>query len=170
MKVRGLIPWGRGQERSALATMRDRDDPFAMLHREIDRLFENAFGSLDGGVPMRSLGTAWPALEVSETDGGLKVVAELPGLEEKDVDVTLDGDVLTVRGERRETVEDKDRRFSERWYGAFERRIPLPYKVDEERVEAAFDNGLLSVTLPRSAEAEEHRRRIPVNGSKQKAA
>jgi HSP20 family protein len=170
MNVRGLIPWGRGQERSPLATMRDREDPFAMLHREIDRLFENAFSRLDFGLPMRAFSTAWPAMEVSETDSGLRVVAELPGMEEKDVDVILDGDVLTIRGERREAVEDEGRRFSERWYGAFERRIPLPYKVDEDRIEASFDNGLLSVTLPRSAEAEERRRRIPVNGAKPKAA
>jgi HSP20 family protein len=170
MNVRGLIPWGRGQERSPLAIMRDREDPFATLHREIDRLFESAFGRLDGGPPLRSFGTSWPALELSETDNGLKVVAELPGMEEKDVDVTLDGDVLTIRGERREAVEDEGRRFSERWYGAFERRVPLPYAVDEDRVEASFQDGLLSVTLPRSPEAAERRRRIPVNGARPKAA
>jgi len=91
----------------------------------------------------------------------------LPGLDEKDVEVLLGDGVLTIRGEKRSEVEDKGRSFSERVYGRFERRIPLAWEVEEDKIQASFKNGVLSVTLPKSAQAEAQMRRIAINASEE---
>jgi HSP20 family protein len=113
------------------------------------RLFDRTFG--------------WPDIEVSETDKEVKVTAELPGLEEKDVSVELANGVLVIKGEKRAETEDKDRLFSERYYGRFERRIPVD-DIEADNVDASFKSGVLTVTLPKSARAQEKVKRIAING------
>ena len=105
----------------------------------------------------------WPNIEVSEAGNQVKVTAELPGLDEKDVDIRLSDGVLVISGEKKTESEDKQRLFSERTYGRFERRIPLD-DIDEEKVSASFKNGVLTVTLPRSTEGVSKVRRIAING------
>jgi HSP20 family protein len=105
---------------------------------------------------------SWPSVEVNETDKEVKVVAELPGLEEKDVAVELANGVLTISGEKKSETEDKERRFSERFYGRFERHIPID-DVDQDKVAASFNKGVLTVTLPKSPTAQQKEKRIPVN-------
>jgi HSP20 family protein len=100
---------------------------------------------------------------VSENDKEVRVTAELPGLEEKDVEVQLSNGVLAIKGEKKTETEDKNRLFSERFYGRFERRIPVD-DIDEDKVSASFRNGELVVTLPRSAEAQRNVKRIAING------
>jgi HSP20 family protein len=95
----------------------------------------------------------------------VRISAELPGLEEKDIEVLMGDGVLTIRGEKKSEVEDKERAFSERTYGRFERRIPLAWEVEEDKIEASFKNGVLTVTLPRSAHASPPVKRIPVNST-----
>jgi len=133
----------------------------------MNRLFDDVFRGLDlapfGGVG-RQVG--WPSVEVIEGDKDVRVVAELPGLDEKDVEVLLHEGVLTIRGEKRSEVDDKERSFSERFYGRFERRIPLAWEVEEDKVEASFNNGVLTVTMPRSAHAEQRVKRIAVKAKK----
>ena len=101
----------------------------------------------------------------AEADGALRVSAELPGLDEKDVELLIADGVLTLKGEKRAETTDKDRGYSERSYGRFERSIALPVPVEEDKAEATFRNGVLTVTLPRAAEAPERRRRIAINGA-----
>ena len=86
----------------------------------------------------------------------------MPGLEEKDIEVLLNDGVLTLRGEKHSNTEDKDRKFSERYYGHFERRIPLGVEVEEDAVDARFKNGVLTVTLPKSETAQQHVKRITI--------
>ena len=105
-----------------------------------------------------------PNVEISETDNELRVIAEVPGLEEKDIEVLLDEGVLTLRGEKKSETEDKERQFSERFYGRFERRIPLGYEIEENKVNAVLKNGVLTVTLPKSAKAQAKAKRIVING------
>jgi len=93
----------------------------------------------------------------------MKVTAELPGLDEKDVDVQLANGVLAIRGEKKTEVEAKDRRFSERSYGRFERRIPVD-DIDADKVTASFKNGVLTVMLPKTPAASENVKRIAING------
>jgi len=167
MNVKDLIPWSRA-ENKAPALYRD-SDPFMALHREVNRLFDDVFRGFEqfGRVPSLAAsrsGWGWPNVEVAETDNEIRVTAELPGLEEKDVEVTLDDDVLTLRGEKRSESEDKERQFSERYYGHFERRIPLGTEVDEDKVEARFKNGVLTITMPKTERAQSKTKRIAING------
>jgi len=168
MSVRDLIPWGRNANTSVPSTLRTEPaSPFLTLHREMNRLFDDVFSSFGGGMPtLAGRGLGWPTVEMVETEGGLRVSAELPGLDEKDVELLIDDDVLTLRGEKRAETTDKERGYSERSYGRFERVLALPFAVEEDKVEASFKNGVLSVTLPRSAKAPQQGRRIAINGAK----
>jgi HSP20 family protein len=164
MAMRDLIPWSRGRD---VAPARG-DDPFMTLHREMNRLFDNVFRGFDltpfsGVDSFLNRGAGWPNIEVSETDQSVKVTAELPGLDEKDVQVELANGVLAIKGEKKTETEDKDRLFSERYYGRFERRIPVE-DVDEDKVSAAFKNGVLSITMPKAPQAQSKVKRIAVNG------
>ena len=107
---------------------------------------------------------SWPSVEISETDKEYRVSADVPGLEEKDVEVLFSDGVLTIRGEKNSEVEDKERQFSERFYGSFERKIPLGDEIEEDKVEASFKNGVLTVMLPKTAKAQAKVKRIAING------
>ena len=169
MAIRDLIPWNRGRD----VTVRRTEDqnPFLTLHREMNRLFDDVFRGFDlapFGSRMSDPGMfgqrlGWPHIEISETAGEVTVTAELPGLAERDVDVELADGVLTIRGEKKSESEDRDRLFSERYYGRFERRIPVD-GVDEEKISASFKNGLLTVKLPRTEAQLANVKRIAING------
>ncbi|MGF7056120.1 HSP20 family protein [Bosea sp. OAE752] len=167
MSVRDLIPWSRGNGNQVPSVFRDGDrDPVLSLHREMNRLFEDVFRGFGSGLPSLSgasaFGGGWPSVEISDGEKEIKVTAEVPGLEEKDIEVLLDDGVLTLKGEKRSETEDKDRQFSERFYGRFERRIPLGTEVKEDMVDARFRNGVLTVTLPKSEKAQSQVRRITI--------
>jgi HSP20 family protein len=167
MNVRDLIPWGRNTGSQAPTVFRESDrDPFLSLHREVNRLFDDAFRSFGSGLPAFSgfsaFGGGWPSVEISDREKEIIVTAEIPGLEEKDIEILLDDGVLTLRGEKRSETEDKDRQFSERVYGRFERRIPLGYEIEQDKVDAYFRNGVLTVTLPKSEQAQSQVRRIAI--------
>jgi HSP20 family protein len=132
------------------------------LHREMNRLFDDVFRGFDDS---RFFGgrSGWPSLDVEETDKEYRVTAELPGLEERDVEVLLQDGLLTVRGEKKIESENRNRTHSERFYGRFERQIPLDRDVDENAVSATFKNGVLTVAVPKSAQAVARRKRIPIN-------
>lgn len=130
----------------------------------MNRLFDDVFRGF--GVPaLAGFDRAgWPHVELGETEQALHITAELPGLDEKDVEIAIEDGVFTLRGEKRSQVEDKDRGYSERSYGRFERRIGLPKGVDRDHATAAFQHGVLPVTLPKTNAANEDVRRIPING------
>ena len=162
MSVRDLIPWGRqtGSNQVPVPYRESEMTPFIGLRREIDRLFDDMF-RMPG---LAGLGaTAWPSVEVSDSEREIRVSAEIPGLSEKEVELTVHDGVLSIRGEKKSETEDKNGGYSERWYGRFERRIALPSGVEEDKAEASFRDGVLTVTLPKSAEATSGRR-IPING------
>ncbi|MCK1714892.1 MULTISPECIES: Hsp20/alpha crystallin family protein [unclassified Bradyrhizobium] len=161
MGFRDLIPWSRNQE---LAPVRDSFDPFLTLHREMNRLFDDVFRGFAGSnlSPMMEGRFGWPKVELSETDKMLTVTAELPGLTEKDVEVEVANGILTLRGEKKAERNGEGRYFTERYYGAFERQIPLE-DVEEDKAEASFKNGVLTVSLPKSDKPREGVRRIAIN-------
>ena len=159
--MRDLIPWGRGGSQAPSLARNEQAVPFLTLHREMNRLFDEAFRSCDTPSLFGSF-PAWPSVEVGETEGQVRVTAELPGMDESDVEVLLSDGALVLRGEKRAETEDKERQFSERFYGRFERRIPLGFEVEEDKVAASFKNGVLTVTLPKSARAQEKAKRIPI--------
>jgi HSP20 family protein len=167
MAIRDLIPWSRQENRlpATVSAEQDRGDhPLLSLHREVNRLFDDVFRGF--GVPSLGgldRGLSWPNLELGETDREVRVTAELPGLDEKDVDITVEEGALTLRGEKKSEVEDKDRGYTERSYGRFERRIGLPRGIERDKASATFKNGVLTIVLPKSEAANENVRRIPVN-------
>ena len=103
----------------------------------------------------------WPSIEFNETDKAVTISAELPGLSEKDVQVEIANGVLRLRGEKKSERTENGRYFSERYYGSFERQIPLDGVV-EEKAEAKFHDGVLTITLPKSEEARSAVKRIPI--------
>jgi len=165
MAIRDLIPWSGGRD---LTVRRgEENNPFLALHRQVNRLFDDAFRGFDlspfSNDRWFDRAAGWPTIEVSETDKDVKVTAELPGLDEKDVQLELANGVLSIKGEKRTETEDKDRLFSERYYGRFERRIPVD-DVDQDKVSAAFKNGVLTVTMPKLPEIQSQVKRIAING------
>ena len=139
-------------------------DPFLSLHREMNRLFDDVFRGAPATAGQGSgAGNFVNALmNVSETDNEIRITAELPGVTEQDIDVSLDDDVLTIRGEKKfertEGGEKESFHFVERSYGTFQRAIRLPFPINPDQVKASFENGVLTVTLPKTAQAERTRR------------
>lgn len=169
MNVRDLIPWSRGSSQLPSNYRGDEMDPFLSLHRNVNRLFDEVFrgfappSSFGGPSPFRG---SWPHVEIEENDNEIRVLAEVPGIDPDDIEVLLDDGMLTLRGESKSETEDKDRRFSERYYGRFERRLSLGGQVEEGRVAANFKNGLLTVTLPKTEKARANVKRITIDSTK----
>jgi HSP20 family protein len=164
MAIKDLIPWNnKGRE---VGFQRGTDiHTFFALHREMNRMLDDVFRGFDLAPfgPARAMdGLGWPQIDIDETDKEVRITAELPGLDEKDVTLEFANGVLSISGEKKTESEDKARRFSERYYGRFERRIPLQ-DVDEDKVSAAFKKGVLTVTVPKSAEAKSNVRRIAID-------
>lgn len=142
-------------------------DPFSSLRRDIDRFFDDFWrdfgtGRVNGGTQLRSL--LAPRIDISDTGEAIQVTAELPGLEEKDIEVVYQDGVLLISGEKTsESSQDGTTWYlRERSYGHFHREIPLNVEIDSDKIEAAFRNGVLTVTLPKTPEAQKTVKRIPV--------
>jgi HSP20 family protein len=142
-------------------------DVWQSFHNEMDRLFDR-FGSGFGLPSLRrmfeaepgwrsSFSFSMPAIDMSEDETAYKISAELPGMDAKDVDVSITGDMLVLRDEKRQEKEQKDKNyhFSERAYGSFQRSFELPPSVDRNRIAADFSKGVLSLTLPKTANAQQ---------------
>jgi HSP20 family protein len=171
MANRELTPWNRGGLTPFVR------DPFHSFRYEMDRLFDDFFAPAAGegrnfAAPAQAAALVRPSIDVDETDQAYRVSAELPGLTEKDVELNLRDNTLTISGEKRtEREEEKGgRRYAERSFGRFERAIPFPVEIDAEHVDAIFRNGVLTVTLPKNAKAQDKTRRIEVRSQGGEAA
>jgi len=150
--------------------------PFANLRRKIDRLFDDfEWGpwrlptprSLFIGEPLWRGDMGWskaPAVDVTDTEKTYEVTAELPGMDEKNVEVKFANGVLTIKGEKKEEKEEKqkDYHLSERRYGSFQRSFTVPDGVDADKIEATFKNGVLTVSLPKTLEAQKKEKQIAI--------
>jgi len=167
MAVRDLIPRKAGRRGGLIR--REQDDPFRSLHRQMGRLFDDFLHGFELSPwagkrwPTMSRGYA-PQIGVTENDTEVTVTAELPGMEEKDIDVSLAHGNLTLKGEKREEKESQELGYyrSERSYGSFARTIPLPCEVEEDKVSATFKKGVLTISLPKSPEARREVKHIEV--------
>jgi HSP20 family protein len=152
-------------------------DVWQSFRSEMDRLFDR-FGTGFGFPSLRrmfdvepawrsSLSFSAPAIDISEDEKAYKISAELPGSNPKDIDVSVSGDMLTLKGEKRREKEEKDKNyhFSERAYGSFQRSFQLPSSVDRDKVAADFSKGVLTITLPKTAEAQKPQKKIEVKSS-----
>ncbi len=139
------------------------------LHNTVDELFRRAwsepFGLMEPGMPT-GMGMFQPRLELEEDDENLYVTAEIPGMNREDVEVRMQSGQLLLRGEKKQEEEKKERgvTHSERRYGFFERRIPLPAEIDQDKCQASYRDGLLEVTLPKTEQSRKQSRRIDVKG------
>jgi HSP20 family protein len=164
MANRDLTPW-RMPSMQTFAR-----DPFASFRREMDRLFDDFFAPAEARsfAPSSIQGEAMvmPSIDVHETEKAYSVCAELPGIDPQDLEISLDDNVLTVRGEKRSERREEEggRRYSERSFGRFERRIPFNVEVDAEHIDANYENGVLKVMLPKTQKAREKSHRIEIKG------
>lgn len=129
------------------------------FRKEINQLFNDFFSIGPSSLPE----SGWmPTVDVEEDDKELRIRAEIPGIEEKDLSVTLENDILTIAGEKKEEKKEENRRYvvSERRFGSFHRSIRLPEGIDREKIEAGFKNGVLRVTIPRIGTPEAKRVKI----------
>lgn len=142
---------------------REEYHPFSLLRQEIDSLFENFFRGFDI-EPFKRFGSFSPSIDVKESEKDISVTAELPGMDEKDIDVSLTRDSITIKGEKKEEKEEKRKDYyrMERSFGSFSRTIPLHAEIDMDKVKAEFKKGVLTVTLPKTAKAIKETKKIPV--------
>ena len=153
--------------------------PFDSLRREIDRLFDD-FSPFDWRLPSarsmfgfetpRLSRVAWqaaPAMDVAEKDKEYEITAELPGMDEKNVEIKLSNRTLTIKGEKKDEKEEREKDYylSERRYGSFQRSFQVPDGVDAEKIEANFAKGVLTVRLPKTAEAQKSEKTIAVKAT-----
>jgi HSP20 family protein len=136
---------------------------FERMRREMDRLWDSFF---EGGLRRRTeeAGEWLPSLDITETKNEVIVKAEVPGLDPKDIDISLSDGVLTIKGEKKQEKEEKeaDYHLIERSYGAFTRLVKLPKEVQSDKISASYKNGILKVTLPKSEEAKKKEVKIKV--------
>lgn len=144
-------------------------DPFADMRNEMERLFDTFMGRGWGRTPVpvrggEGNGMVMPTIDIKETDKELVVEAELPGMEDKDVNVTLREGVLTIKGEKKSEREEKEQDYhlTERSYGKFERSFRLPDTIDEDNIAARFEKGVLKVTMPKRPEVAKSEKTIPI--------
>jgi HSP20 family protein len=135
----------------------------------MNRLFDDLFAQDGDSGFYAQPGMATPAMDVRRADGKLEITAELPGVREDDIDLSIEDGVLILRGEKKTSRSDDESGYSERSYGTFERRIALPGDIDEEKCSADFSDGVLTITLPTSEE-KARGRRIPLGRSSGQAA
>lgn len=161
-----LIPW---RDKSRVASRdEDRYDPFVSFRREVDRMFDDffsgSFSRLPGAFADRTLS---PTIDVEDGEKDLVVTAELPGLDAKDFEVTLLGDVLTIKGEKKDARDEKNggAHYVERRFGAFSRSLRLPFEAGDQKVEASYDKGVLTIRVPKPAELAKPARRIDVKST-----
>ena len=171
MAGRSLLPFF--SRNWSLSRSNEDTDPFMAFRREMNRVFDDAFrgfgrgsmpslfGPAFGRMPMETL---MPQIDVSESEREIQVTAEMPGINEKDVEVILADDMLTIRGEKKAEHEQKNRDYHlmERSHGTFSRSLPLPFAVDPSQVKAAFKNGVLTITIQKRKEVLEKQHRIEV--------
>jgi len=165
MALKDLVPtlWGNKN----IPVRHEEEHPFSVLQRDMNRMFDDFFkgfntfsaGRLEGGW-----GVFHPTVDIKESEKEITIKAELPGMDEKDIDVSLANDVLTIQGEKKEEKEEKDKGYyyAERSFGSFRRVLPLPVGVNTQKAEASFKKGVLTITVPKTEEAKEKIKKIAI--------
>lgn len=165
MTIRDIITRGRG--RFATPARREDENPVTSLQRSINDVFNSFFADFPR-FPVSGM-EEWreqfaPTIDVKEADKEIVITAELPGMDENDIDVSLTTDALVIKGEKKEEKEETDEGswYSERRYGSFQRVIPLPEAIDRDKTEASFKKGVLSIRIPKTGKAEAAGKKIAI--------
>lgn len=188
MDIKKWVPWNwfKKEEEDAVRTVPVKrkvgqdpsgvlTDPLQHFHQEIDRFFDHAFSGFTGGPfgferPLLSRyadGMLKPTLDLGATEKEYIITVEIPGVDEKNVKLEIANDTLTIRGEKKQEKEEKEKNYyrMERSYGSFQRVLSLPEDADQDGVEASFSKGILTVTLPRKALPKSDVKRIEVKSA-----
>jgi HSP20 family protein len=163
--MRSLAPWRWGS-RNLPST---GADPLDLFQREMNRLFDDFFK----GFGLQTTGQAEayvsfaPQIDMTEDASEIRVSAELPGIDEKDIDLNVSRDSLTIKGEKKEVKEEKGKEsyYMERSFGSFKRVLPLPAEINPDKVEATFSKGVLTITLPKAVKEKKEQKKIAVKSS-----
>jgi HSP20 family protein len=167
MDIRNLVPWSTS--RSNLPSSPEGvGSSLINLHKELDQMFDSFFQGF--GLPSTPFGgrmvdwsSGWPRIDVADTGKQIKISAELPGADEKDIEVTLEEGALTISGDKK--IEEEGPQYSERYHGRFQRTFQLGKDVDPEKVEATFKNGVLCLTIDKKPEAQRVVKHIPLKAA-----
>lgn len=163
MSITNLMSWRRKEQtprrHGETGVNQEEENPLTLFERDMNRMFDDFFGGF-GLAPSEFWDTGWsafsPQVDIVDNEKEVKISVELPGLDEKDIEVSLSRDTLTISGEKRQEKEDKGKNYyrMERSYGSFKRAIPIPCEVKAETIEATFKNGVLSIVLPKASEGQ----------------
>ncbi len=161
MALGNLVPWrkGKGLQRST------GEYPLAKLQRQMNRMFDDFFSGTDLSLFSDKTEMFMPRINVSENDKQIKVSAELPGIDEKDIELSLDDGILTIKGEKKQEHEENDKQkgyYYESSYGSFSRSVDVGTEVDEDNADANFKKGVLTITLPKNESARERTKKINI--------
>jgi len=164
MKIREVLPWNWSKKEQVVPAASEGWSPF--LSRDLEDFFDawarRPLGALRSEA---GEGAFLPALDARETGDEIQIKVELPGLSEDDIEIAIDPDHLTIQGEKQQERthgKDDEHQWVERRFGSFRRVIPLPPDVDEEKVQARFEKGVLHITVPRTPQEQPQRRTIPI--------
>ena len=166
-----LIPWKNREKR--LSGVQNEYAPVMSLRNEIDHIFDRFLSHAWGGTPgfdsfgRDLVGNQWaPSLDVRESEKEVKILMDAPGMDPKEISLSLQGSVLTISGDKKEEKEEKEGNYvgTERSFGSFRRAVELPSSIDPESVEAEYKNGVLSVTIAKTSGVEP--RKIPITGAR----
>lgn len=166
MKITDLVPWRGFARDDASPTMTTTTDPMRALQMDVDRAFDHFWRMVP--APFATFGRVPQVdavrVDVDDTGKAVTVTAELPGMSEADVDVSVSDGVVTIRGQKKSDrdTENGGVLVRERVYGFVERAVPLPDGVDPDAAEASFSNGVLTIVIPKSAELQARTKHIPV--------
>ncbi|EKD87733.1 MAG: hypothetical protein ACD_35C00246G0002 [uncultured bacterium] len=155
---------------NTLPARRENESPVMAIQNEMNRMFDQFFNdpfTLLSMPALRSVVDFMPRIDISETETAMLVTAELPGMEEKDIKLTLENESLIISGEKKNDLEEKGKSFHrvERSYGSFQRVIPLVGEIQQDKVEAKFKNGVLNITLPKTPAAARQTHKIEIKSS-----
>jgi HSP20 family protein len=156
---------GSQSKRHLPAMRHEGGSPFMALQHEMNRLFDRFFGrEMEPFYGEEWFPTAYPQLDVKETDKDVKVSVELPGMDEKDIQISMTGNSLTIKGEKKEEKEEKEANYirTERRYGMFNRVVQLPEGIDSNKASAYFKNGLLEIEIPKSEKEAAQKKKIDI--------
>ncbi len=176
LDLKSLIPWGHKDDDNGSEVPVKREqvqDPFRSLRQEMDQLLDSFVSGWGGfsALPktVSSEARAWfpamPSVDVTDSENKLTVTAELPGVDEKNIEVTIEGEILTIRGEKKFDQEEKEgeRYYRECRYGSFSRQIRLPFEAGDQEVSSNFKKGVLTIEIDKPAEAQSKLKRIPIS-------
>ena len=152
--------------KKSVPVKRETHDPFSLMHPDMESLFDDFFRGFDldpfFGPDITSYS---PKVDVKEGEKEIRVLAELPGMDEKDINVSLDKNSLTLRGEKKEEKEGNEKGYHrlERSYGSFCRTIPLPVEIESDKVSASYKKGILTITIPKSKKVKDEKKKIKID-------